>query len=201
VKSEHLQREKKIKGSPKPEGNKLVHKWRVIVPIAFLFLIGGCGGGTPPPSFPPKAKSPAVEKRKEDITKVAEKKGPEKKEETEYSYNPAGKPDPFKPFIQLTPSREASRIVPLTPLQKYEVSQLKLVAIISLPEGNIALVEDVTGKGYFVKKGTLIGKNDGKVTKILKDKVVIEEVYQDVFGQTKTNEISLLLHKVEGGES
>jgi type IV pilus assembly protein PilP len=76
------------------------------------------------------------------------------------------------------------------------------VAIISNPEGNIALVEDATGKGYFLKKGTWIGKNDGKVTKILKDKVIIEEVYQDIFGQTKTNEISLFLHKVEeGGES
>ncbi len=66
----------------------------------------------------------------------------------------------------------------------------------------MALVEDVTGKGYFLKKGTWIGKNDGKVTKILKDRVIIEEVYQDIFGQTKTNEISLSLHKVEeGGES
>jgi type IV pilus assembly protein PilP len=87
-------------------------------------------------------------------------------------------------------------------LQKYEISQLKLVAIISTPEGNIAMVEDATGKGYFLKKGAWIGKNDGKVTKILKDKVIIEEVYQDIFGQTKTNEISLFLQKIEeGGES
>jgi type IV pilus assembly protein PilP len=186
-----------VKGSPKQVRNKLNHWW-IAFPIAFLFLIGGCGGGTPPSSIPSKAKSPAVEKGKEDVTKVAEKKEPEKKEETEYSYNPAGKPDPFKPFIQLTPVREA-RNVPMTPLQKFEISQLKLVAIICLPEGNIALVEDGTGKGYFVKKGTLIGKNDGKVTKILKDKVVIEEIYQDVFGQTKTSEISLSLHKPEGG--
>jgi type IV pilus assembly protein PilP len=187
-----------MKQSPKRERNRLDHGW-IAGLIAFLFLIGGCGGGTPPPSLPPKAKSPAVEKKKEEVAKVAEKKEPEKKEEKEFSYNPTGKPDPFKPFIQLTPVREASRNVPMTPLQKYEVSQLKLVAIISLPDGNIALVEDVTGKGYFVKKGTLIGKNDGKVTKILKDKVVVEEVYQDVFGQTKTIEISLLLHKAEGG--
>jgi type IV pilus assembly protein PilP len=167
-------------------------------------LIGGCGGGTPPTSPPVKIKSPTVEKKKEEPTKVAEKKDPEKKEEkkedAEYSYNPAGKPDPFKPFIQLASTRGTRTA--LTPLQKFDISQLKLVAIISAPEGNIALVEDVTGKGYFLKKGTWIGKNDGKVTKILKDKVIIEEVYQDIFGQTKTNEISLSLHKVEeGGES
>ena len=134
--------------------------------------------------------------------KVAEKKEPEKKEEIEFSYNPAGKTDPFKPFIQLTPVKEAARTVPLTPLQKYDISQLKLVAILSTPEGNIALVEDATGKGYFVKKGTWVGKNDGKVTKILKDRVIVEEVYQDILGKLKANEISIFLHKVEeGGES
>jgi type IV pilus assembly protein PilP len=190
-----------MKGPLKPKRNKIGHWW-ITLSIVFLFGIGGCGGGTPPASLPSKTKSPALEKKKEEPAKVAEKKEPEKKEEAEYSYNPAGKPDPFKPFIQLTPVRDASRSGPLTPLQKYDISQLKLVAIISTPEGNIALVEDATGKGYFLKKGTGIGKNDGKVTKILKDKVIIEEVYQDIFGQTKTNEISLLLHKVEeGGES
>jgi type IV pilus assembly protein PilP len=143
-----------------------------------------------------------VEKKKEGPTKVAEKTEQVKKGEEEYSYNPEGKPDPFKPFIQLTSARGGSRTAPLTPLQKYDISQLKLVAIISSPEGNIALVEDVTGKGYFLKKGTWVGKNDGKVTKVLKDKVMIEEFYEDIFGQKKSNEISILLHKVEeGGES
>lgn len=170
--------------------------------IAFLFVLGACGGGTPPSSPPLKTKAPAVEKKKEEAMKVAEKKEPEKKEEIEFSYNPAGKTDPFKPFIQLTPVKEAARTVPLTPLQKYDISQLKLVAILSTPEGNIALVEDATGKGYFVKKGTWVGKNDGKVTKILKDRVIVEEVYQDILGKLKANEISIFLHKVEeGGES
>lgn len=179
----------------KPEKNKIGHGW-IILSIVFLFLIGGCGGGTPPSSLPSKAKSLSVGKKKEEPAKVAEKK-----EEAEYSYNPAGKPDPFKPFIQLV-SKGGSRTAPFTPLQKFDISQLKLVAIISTSEGNIALVEDATGKGYFLKKGTWIGKNDGKVTKIFKDKVIIEEVYQDIFGQTKTNEISLFLQKVEeGGES
>lgn len=142
-------------------------------------------------------------KKKAEPAKVVEKK--EEKKEPEFVYNPAGKPDPFKPFIQLTSVKEKEapvRSVPLTPLQKYEINQLKLVAIISTPEGNIAMVEDATGKGYSLKKGTLIGKNDGKVTKIMKDKVIVEEVFQDTSGKTKTNEISLFLHRVtEGGES
>jgi type IV pilus assembly protein PilP len=184
----------------KPLRNSFSCGW-ITVSIALLFLIGACGGGTPPASPPAKAKSPAVEKKKEEPAKTAEKKEPEKKAEVEFSYNPAGKPDPFRPFIELAPVR-SPRTVPLTPLQKYDLSQLKLVAIISAPEGNVALIEDGTKKGYFLKKGTWIGKNDGKVTKILKDRVIVEEVYQDIFGQMKKNEITLMLHQAEeGGES
>jgi type IV pilus assembly protein PilP len=169
--------------------------------IAFLFFVAGCGGSPSPSSPPQKAKSPAVEKKGE-TAKAAEKKELEKKEETAYAYNPVGKADPFKPFMQLASVRESSKSVPLTPLQKYEISQLKLVAIIATPEGNFALVEDSAGKGYFLKKGTGIGKNDGKVKRILRDRVIVEEIYEDIFGQRKVNEISLFLHRVEeGGEA
>ena len=194
MKRKPFDRKQRMRRFLKPERNRIGHGW-ITLSIVFLFLIGGCGGGTPPLSPPSKAKVHSVQKKNEGPAKVAEKK-----EEAEYSYNPAGKPDPFKPFIQLA-SRGGSKTA-VTPLQKFDISQLKLVAIISTSEGNIALVEDATGKGYFLKKGTWIGKNDGKVTKILKDTVIIQEVYQDIFGQTKTNEISIFLHKVEeGGES
>ena len=168
------------------------------VSIVALFLLLGCGEGTAPVSLPKKASLPAAEAKKTATAKAEDKKEPEKEEV--YSYNPTGKPDPFKPFLQLTPYREP-RSAPLTPLQKYETSQLKLVAVLFTPEGNIGLVEDATGKGYFVKKGTLVGKNDGKVTKILNDRVMVEEVFLDVWGQKKVNEIALLLQKAEeGGE-
>jgi len=173
----------------------------LILSILFLFFITGCSGGTSPPSVTQKVKPSAAAKQKADPVKVAEKKEPEKKEEPEYTYNPAGKADPFKPFIQLTAARGPSKI-PLTPLQKYDTSSLKLVAIIAAPEGSVALVEDSAGKGYFLKKGTLVGKNDGKVIKIMKDRVIIEETFQDILGQTKTIEVSLILHRSEeGGES
>jgi len=169
--------------------------------FGLAFIVASCGGGTVAPP-PPKGGAPQAVAKKVEPAKVEEKKEPEKKEEAEYQYNPTGKADPFKPFIQLTPVRELVRTAPLTPLQKYDISQLKLVAILSTPEGNIALVEDSTGRGYFVKRGTEIGKNDGKVTKILKDRIIIEELYSDVWGQTKKNEVYLLLHKIEeGGES
>lgn len=169
--------------------------------LGLLFLMVSCGGETVPLP-PPKIEITKAAPKKVEPAKVVEKADPEKKVEPEFQYNPAGKPDPFKPFIEFTPLRERVRTTPLTPLQKYDISQLKLVAIISTPEGNIALVEDSTGKGYFIRRGTEIGKNDGKVLKILKDRIIIEELYEDVFGKVKKNEVPLLLHKTEeGGES
>jgi type IV pilus assembly protein PilP len=168
------------------------------VSIVALFLLLSCSEGTAPVAIPKKGGLPAADAKKAASATVEEKKEAEKEEV--YSYSPSGKPDPFKPFLQLTPFREP-RSAPLTPLQKYEISQLKLVAVLFTPEGNIGLVEDATGKGYFVKKGTLVGKNDGKVTKILNDRVIVEEIFLDVLGQKKVNEIALLLQKVEeGGE-
>jgi len=162
----------------------------------FLFLLAGCGGGSPPVPGP-KKEAAAPAKKKAEPVKAEEKKDEPK--EAEYAYNPVGKQDPFRPFLQLTPL--PSKSVPLTPLQKYEISQLRLVAILSAPDGNVGLVEDATGKGYFLKKGTLVGKNDGKVSKVLKDRVVVEEVFLDALSQKKVNEITMTLHKPEeGGE-
>lgn len=179
------------------ERMSLLPLW-ISLSVAILFVAAGCGSEKPSLPVPLKGKSASIDKKRAEATKVGEKKEAEKKEEPVYAYSPAGKPDPFKPFLQLTPVRDLKN-VPLTPLEKYEIAQLKLVAIISGGEGNIALVEDSAGKGYFVKKGTAIGKNEGKVTRVLRDKVVIEEVYQDILGQRKTNEISLFLHRMEEG--
>jgi type IV pilus assembly protein PilP len=180
--------------------NKLIV---LAVSVVFLFLVSGCGGGTPPPAAP-KPKTPVAETKKAQPVQVAqkvEKKEEAKKEEPEFSYNPVGKGDPFKPFIQLTPEKIPKGAF-LTPLQKYDISQLRLVAIITLPEGSVALVEDQQGKGYVVRRGTAIGRHDGKVKAIHKDRVLIEEAYSDVLGQAKVNEISLFLHlPEEGGES
>jgi len=163
-----------------------------------LFLVVSCGEGSAPVPSAKKGAHPSAAKVKPEPAKADGKKEGEKEEE--YAYNPAGKADPFKPFLQLTPLRP-SRSAPLTPLQKYDLGQLKLVAVLSTPQGNVGLVEDATGKGYFVKRGTLIGKNDGKISRVLGDRIVVEEVFLDVLGQKKVNETSLSLNKVEeGGE-
>jgi type IV pilus assembly protein PilP len=61
--------------------------------------------------------------------------------------------------------------------------------------GNKALLEDSSGKGYVVSKGAYIGTNSGKVIRINKDRIVIEEEFEDVFGKTKLRQREIKLLK------
>jgi type IV pilus assembly protein PilP len=117
-------------------------------------------------------------------------------------YNGNDKIDPFQPLINDKPvtvkKDKRKKRMPMTPLERIDLSQLKLVGIIMASSGNRALVEESSGKGYVVKKGTYIGANSGKVVKIRKEKVVVEEEFEDVFGKTKVRQREIRLPKPPG---
>jgi type IV pilus assembly protein PilP len=178
-------------------GNRVIggHYLKALVIVGIsLFLIWGCEGGSKP------AKPTVVKRhpRPEPTPKKKEEKVVDEKKEPPYSYNPRGKRDPFKPFIALGPKKPVST-APLTPLQRYDVSELKLVGILKGPTGYRALVEDAGGKGFIITKGTLIGRGNGQVKEIHDDRVIIEQRYKDIFGQIKQREISVPLRKPEEG--
>ena len=72
------------------------------------------------------------------------------------------------------------------------------MGIILASSGNRALVEESSGKGYVIKNGTYIGINSGKVVRIKKEKVVVEEEFEDVFGKTKLRQREIKLPKPHG---
>jgi type IV pilus assembly protein PilP len=59
-------------------------------------------------------------------------------------------------------------------------------------------VEETSGKGYVIKKGTYIGTNSGKVVKINKETVIVEEEFEDVFGKSATRQREIKLPKPPG---
>jgi len=75
---------------------------------------------------------------------------------------------------------------------------LKLVGIIRAESGNRALVEEATGKGYIIKKGTYIGINAGRVSEILGDRVIVEEEDEDFSGAVTIRKRELKLQKPLG---
>ncbi|MDZ4785386.1 MAG: pilus assembly protein PilP [bacterium] len=118
-------------------------------------------------------------------------------ERNQYKYNPAGKKDPFLPF-DFAPKEDTDTTK--TPLERYDLGQLKLTAVLLGVGDAKAIVENAAGKGFTIKIGTKVGRSNGVVTAIDKEKIVIRERFVDFTGTEKINEIELRL-RVKGLEN
>jgi type IV pilus assembly protein PilP len=112
-------------------------------------------------------------------------------------YDPAGRRDPFRPpRVGAAPHTGEPR----TPLQRYEIGQLHLVAIIYDTAEPRAVVEDEQGLGYIVKVGTPIGPSGGVVRAIDRGRVLIAEQSVDYYGEQRLNEVTMELRTAERGK-
>jgi len=128
---------------------------------------------------------------------VVQQEGP--KAETEiYVYDPKGRRDPFQSLVQLSKPR-AQRKPGASPIENYDVDDIKLIAIASDDKQFYALITLPDKKSYTIRKGMTLGLNNGKVKDITKDAVFIQEQVKDYKGQYKTKDTTLKLRK-EGEE-
>ena len=177
--------------------------FRVTLLLSITLMFGGCGGEAPKPT---KVPMPAVGKKAITPTQPSTPSSVEAKAEPPpldtYTYDPKGKTDPFKPLVVEKPETPPSKLKQALeavsegapPLERMDLAQLKLVAIIwnvSAPKG---MVEDGTGKGYILSIGTPIGKNQGKITQITSQGVVVSERYEVSSGKFRTREVTLKLY-------
>lgn len=109
-----------------------------------------------------------------------------------HGYEAAGKRDPFRPLSMLR-APQPQKVEPLTPLQRYELAQLRLVGIVQNIEPPRAMVEDSAGLGFILTPGTPIGRNGGFVAEIRDREVVVEEWHTDVIGERHRAEIVMAL--------
>jgi type IV pilus assembly protein PilP len=103
-----------------------------------------------------------------------------------------GRRDPFRPYT-LTGRSTGRPRQNLSPLERYDLGQLKLVGVVWHVKEPNAVIEDSVGLGYIIKVGTPIGANEGKVKAIKPNEVIVEEAYVDLFGAKKTREVSIKL--------
>ena len=96
-----------------------------------------------------------------------------------YSYNPLGKPDPFRPFVEVEVAvkkkDEKKEVASIFPLQRVSAEQFRVVGIAGDNIRRVAVVEDATKKFYPLFTGTHIGLHNGKVIEIMADRVIVEE--------------------------
>jgi len=136
--------------------------------LASLVLAAACGEAVKPPPRPaevPKtALSPAAAAPAEKVAAA------------EWSYTSVGKRDPFRSFLaeMETTSQAGPNRCP-TPLGRFEIDQLRLVAVITGLDDPVAMVQAPTGVGYSIRRGACIGKNGGNVAAVRSGEVVVSE--------------------------
>jgi type IV pilus assembly protein PilP len=163
-------------------------------------LLSGCEEKTPPPVAQPSTTKIPAPAEKSVISDVADGESdtlaPEK-----YVYSPLGRRDPFQPLVAVeklksTPASET----PLTPLQKFDLGQFKLIGVIVGKGESKAMVIAPDGKSYILKRGVAIGKNNGVVREIRPNSVLVKERYEDFTGAVREIDQEIQLPNREGVE-
>lgn len=163
-------------------------------PVVLALGLAGCeflvdGQGDPNAVAPAAATPPppgaAAKAKKKDPLDVAIEAA------EQYSYNPIGKRDPFRSFLNFDTDSGQGRGT--LPTQRFEIDQYKLAGLIWGVDRPRALVEDPDKVGHVLEIGTYIGKNWGKVTQITSGEVIVTEEYQTLDGELVVNNISLTL--------
>lgn len=96
--------------------------------------------------------------------------------------------DPFRPFtLSLRPDVDEGAV--LSPLQRYELPQLRLAGVVLAMQPPRAMLQDNSGMGFIVTPGTPIGRRHGVVKAIEPGRIVVEEQVLDYYGNQQPHEV------------
>jgi type IV pilus assembly protein PilP len=154
----------------------------------FLFIVlSGCGKVSPNlgeklVQAPPAQKAPQQQTAPPPVVVEKPQAALLKPFFTQFLKRPLeAKVDPFRsnlahfaPHVEIEEEKTEEQ-EQKTPLEYYDVSQYKLVLIMSGTAQPKAMVIDPRGKSYVLQVGTKIGTRDGKVVSITSTEVRIEE--------------------------
>ena len=111
-----------------------------------------------------------------------------------YEYTGLDRRDPFAPLVS---KREAGRDKGVTPLESYDITEMKIIAILWDKNKYFAVVSLPDGKSYNVTDAAKVGTHGGVISKITKDTVVIRERIRDASGVMSPRDTVLRLRGEE----
>lgn len=161
-----------------------------------LATLPGCNKNeqSAPPAQSSNAAAPQQPKPVQKAVSSALKLQPAAVNQFDFS----NKKDPFKPFMIVKasegPLASGKRIVrDGLPIHSFDVSQFRLIGIMTDGRQNKAMVVDPNGKGYVIRAGMTIGKNDGQITLITNNGVEVLEQFRDDNGRVRKETIRITL--------
>lgn len=116
--------------------------------------------------------------------------------EPKFVYQVEGRRDPFLPLLALAGKSENIEFA--NPLEAYDLVQYQIKGVIIGFGEPRAMIIAPDGKSYILKKGLRIGKSNGVILEISREKILVEERYQDLTGMTHKNIQEIKVPKREG---
>jgi len=113
--------------------------------------------------------------------------------------------DPFESYLAVVAARGRSALLDREhrlsnrerePLEAFDISTLKLVAIFSKGEDRVAMIQDSSGKGHTVRRGNFMGKDNGHIEKIDADTLFLVEQVLNPAGDITDRQVTMTLKEV-----
>jgi type IV pilus assembly protein PilP len=116
---------------------------------------------------------------------------------SEFRYNPTGRRDPFKSLLQL--EKKQRDVAALPPIQQFDLETVKVVGVVVDPgRGAQAMIRAPNGQTFVIRKGSIIGKNEGEVVEITLKGILVVEKYLDFMNRETRKETFLKSHPASG---
>ena len=167
---------------------KILSPFLLVMTLAIF--VSSCDGNDPTPSASP-APPPSTKPK----SSISDMKVPTilEAQKDPYFYNPAGKRDPFEPVEGDTSFKEANQS--RSPLERFALSDMLLTGIVWGIADPRALIRTPDSQSYIVRANTSIGKNKGRVSRVTKKEVFVEEEYRDPTGKLVVREFKFEIRK------
>jgi Tfp pilus assembly protein PilP len=155
-----------------------------VVPLLLATLLAGLAGAQEQPAAP----TPATTPRQEVLFTLEPVPG-------EFQYDESGRKDPFDSLLRL--KEIEVDLSKLPEIQRIDTAalQVKGIVIIAGRPPMASLFDPATKKYYSVSPGDMVGKNQGEVTSISTDGIVIQEKFKDFLGKITTRDVVLMTSK------
>lgn len=115
-----------------------------------------------------------------------------------YVYKSFANPDPFDSIIRKMVKKGAPRNDKAPPLERYDIMQMRLVAVVSDDDKHYALVGLPDKKFFTVNIGTRMGIRSGMVHRITDNAIIVRETVINYRGEEKVEDTELKLRTEEG---
>lgn len=174
-----------------------MRQYAAIFVFLTFWMITGCSDDKPKELKPVQTRTAvapvhAAPDKSEEVTTIEQE--PEK---PAFKYDERGRRDPFTSLLAIKEPVEDDA-EPLTPLQRFGLKEIRLIAVVIGKGEPRAMVEAPDNKAYTLTPGVKIGRNKGVVQGITPNEVIIEERFRDFSGTTRTEIKRIALPQGEG---